>query len=60
MNNSLTESMLPISNWKRIYTRLDTKEKSVQLAHENYEVVHSRYLNGLSLVTDMLMPATYS
>lgn len=36
------------------YTRLDTKEKSVQLAHENYEVVHSRYLNGLSLVTDML------
>ena len=36
------------------YTRLDTKEKSVQLAHENYEVVHSRHLNGLSLVTDML------
>lgn len=36
------------------YTRLDTKKKNVQLAHENYEVVHSRYLNGLSLITDML------
>lgn len=36
------------------YTRLDTKKKNVQLAYENYEVVHSRYLNGLSLITDML------
>lgn len=36
------------------YERLRTKEKSVQLAHENYSVVHSRYINGLSLITDML------
>lgn len=36
------------------YTRLQTKEKSVQLAHENYDVIHNRYLNGLSLITDML------
>lgn len=36
------------------YTRLESKKKSVQLAYENYDVVHSRYLNGLSLVTDML------
>lgn len=36
------------------YSRLRTREKSVQLAHENYDVVHYRYLNGLSLVTDML------
>lgn len=41
-------------NLNEAYTRLDTKKKSVQLAHENYDVVHSRYLNGLSLVTDML------
>lgn len=41
-------------NLEEAYTRLDTKKKNVQLAHENYEVVHSRYLNGLSLVTDML------
>lgn len=31
-----------------------THEKSVQLAHENYEVVHYRYLNGMALITDML------
>lgn len=36
------------------YERLRTKEKSVQLAHENYSVIHSRYINGLSLITDML------
>lgn len=36
------------------YEHLRTKEKSVQLAHENYSVVHSRYINGLSLITDML------
>lgn len=36
------------------YERLRTKEKSVQLAHENYSVVHSRYINGLSPITDML------
>ena len=36
------------------YERLRTKEKSVQLAHENYSLVHSRYINGLSLITDML------
>lgn len=41
-------------NLDEAYTRLDSKEKSVQLAHENYDVVHSRYINGLSLVTDML------
>lgn len=41
-------------NLDEAYTRLDSKEKSVQLAHENYDVVHSRYLNGLLLVTDML------
>ena len=31
-----------------------THLKSVQLAHENYEVVHYRYLNGMALITDML------
>lgn len=41
-------------NLEEAYTQLDTYEKSVQLAHESYEVIHSRYINGLSLVTDML------
>ena len=36
------------------YIRLRTKQKSVQLAHENYGIVRQRYLNGLALITDML------
>ncbi len=34
-------------------TELATREKSVQLATENYEVVSKRYQNGLALVTDL-------
>ena len=51
LSNSINAAYI---NLEEAYTRLDTKEKNVQLAHENYEVIHSRYLNGLSLVTDML------
>lgn len=36
------------------YTRFHTQQKSVQLAHENFNIVKHRYLNGLSLITDML------
>lgn len=36
------------------YVRLRTQLKSVQLSHENYNIVHQRYLNGLALITDML------
>lgn len=36
------------------YVRLTTQQKSVQLAHENFNIVKHRYLNGLSLITDML------
>lgn len=32
---------------------LKTRQKSAQLAHENYEVVNNRYLNDLALITDM-------
>lgn len=35
-------------------TERATREKSVQLAHENYDVIHYRYLNGMALITDML------
>ncbi len=31
-----------------------TLEKSVQLAHENYDVVETRYKNDIALITDML------
>lgn len=36
------------------YNEVETLEKSVQLATENYEVVENRYRNGIALVTDML------
>lgn len=35
-------------------TELRTKEKSVQLAHENYDLVNRRYEQELALLTDML------
>ena len=31
-----------------------TREKSVELATRNYDVVNNRYLNDLALVTDMI------
>ena len=34
-------------------TELATREKAVQLALENYQVVNKRYENGLALITDL-------
>lgn len=34
-------------------TQLKTREKSLQLANENYDVVSRRYQNGLAIVTDL-------
>ncbi|MBR3914284.1 MAG: TolC family protein [Bacteroidales bacterium] len=36
------------------YSLLNTKEKSLELANQNYEVVNYRYNNGLALITDLL------
>ena len=36
------------------YVDLRTQQKSVELAAQNYEVVNSRYLEQLALVTDMI------
>ncbi len=41
-------------NFREALTDLRTHQKSVQLAHENYDVIHYRYLNGMALLTDML------
>lgn len=41
-------------NLNEAYIRLRTQKKSVQLAHENFNIVRQRYVNGLALVTDML------
>lgn len=36
------------------YEQLSTQEKSVELAHQNYSVIHNRYQNDMALITDML------
>lgn len=40
------------------YDEATTLEKSVQLAHENYAVVETRYRNDIALITDMLDAAS--
>ena len=51
IDNALHEAYIGLDE---AYVRLRTQKKSVQLAHENYKIVQQRYLNGLSLITDML------
>lgn len=41
-------------NYMQSYVELETQQKSVQLALQNYQVVNNRYLNQLALVTDMI------
>lgn len=36
------------------YVQLETEQKSVELANENYAVVSNRYKNDMALITDML------
>lgn len=40
------------------YDEVATLEKSVELSHENYEVISTRYRNDIALVTDMLDAAS--
>lgn len=40
--------------YKEAYTLLETKEKSVELAAENYDLINYRYSNDLALITDLL------
>lgn len=42
------------ADYMQSYVELETSEKSLQLADENYEHVHDRYMEQLVLVTDML------
>jgi outer membrane protein TolC len=37
---------------------VETLKKSVELAHENYDIVSTRYSNDMALVTDLLDAAT--
>lgn len=51
LENSIHEAYI---NLQEAYTQLRTQKKSVQLAHENFDIVRQRYMNGLALITDML------
>lgn len=42
------------ADYMQSYVELETREKSLQLADENYELIHNRYMEQLVLVTDML------
>lgn len=55
ISNDIHEAFV---NMNEAYVRLETQQKSVQLAHENYGIVRQRYINGLALITDMLDAST--
>lgn len=40
--------------YRQSFVALNTQQKSVQLATQNYEVVNDRYLNQLAIITDMI------
>ena len=48
---ALEEANIKYAEAQSLY---ETKQKSVQLATENYKVVDYRYANGLALITDLL------
>lgn len=42
------------TDYQTTFVELETSQKSVELAHQNYNVIQNRYQNGLALVTDMV------
>ena len=46
------------THYKEAFTLLETKEKSVELAVQNYNTVSYRYENDLALITDLLDAAS--
>jgi len=51
VNNSMHEAY---TLYRQSFVDLRTRQKSVELANSNYQVVNDRYLNQLALVTDMV------
>ncbi|GHU64331.1 transporter [Bacteroidia bacterium] len=45
-------------HYKEAFVLLETKEKSVELASQNYNVISYRYENDLALITDLLDAAS--
>jgi len=58
-HNALTEQVenavqAAYTNYQTTLAELETSQKSVDLAQQNYDVIANRYHNGLALVTDMV------
>ena len=51
LNNNVQAAYV---QYQQTYVELETQQKSVELAKQNYEVMNSRYLNQMALVTDMV------
>ena len=51
LNNSVQEAYV---QYLQTYVELETQQKSVELARQNYDVMNARYLSQLALVTDMV------
>ena len=51
LNNQVQQAY---TYYQQAYVELETQRKSVELAHQNYQVVNDRYLSQLALVTDMI------
>lgn len=51
INNTMQEAY---TLYRQSFVDLRTRQKSVELANSNYQVMNDRYLNQLALVTDMV------
>lgn len=51
LNNNVQAAYV---KYQQTYVELETQQKSVELARQNYDVMNSRYLNQMALVTDMV------
>lgn len=51
VNNSVHQAL---TLYRQAFVELRTRQKSVELASQNYQVVNNRYLNQLALITDMI------
>ena len=51
LNNQVQQAY---TYYRQAYVELETQRKSIELAHQNYQVINDRYLSQLALVTDMI------
>ena len=52
--NLNNEVQAAYTNYLESFVEQETRQKAVQLATQNYQVVNERYLNQLALITDMV------